>query len=166
MYWTGDLAYRDEAGFIYFAGRDLDWLRVDGENFASAPIERILERFSGVTVAAVYAVPDVTVGDQVMAALQLEIETSFDGRAFADFLAMQSDLGTKWAPLYVRVSNALPVTQTNKVLKQRLRGEHWECSEPVWRRDTEVGYRALTERDRLEIRASFREREREALLDS
>jgi fatty-acyl-CoA synthase len=57
-YWTGDLAYRDEAGFFYFAGRDHDWLRVDGENFASAPIERILQRHPDVALAAVYAVPD------------------------------------------------------------------------------------------------------------
>ena len=70
-YWTGDLAYRDDAGFFYFAGRDHDWLRVDGENFASAPIERILQRHPDVVLAAVYAVPDPAVGDQVMAALQL-----------------------------------------------------------------------------------------------
>ena len=37
MYWTGDLAYRDADGFLYFAGRDFEWLRVDGENFAAAP---------------------------------------------------------------------------------------------------------------------------------
>ena len=37
MYWTGDLGYRDEDGFFYFAGRNSDWLRVDGENFAAAP---------------------------------------------------------------------------------------------------------------------------------
>ena len=43
-YWSGDLAYRDEAGFVYFAGRKDDWLRVDSENFAAAPIERIIER--------------------------------------------------------------------------------------------------------------------------
>ena len=42
MYWSGDLAYRDEAGFVYYAGRTADWLRVDGENLAAAPIERIL----------------------------------------------------------------------------------------------------------------------------
>ena len=38
-YWTGDLAYRDEDDFFYFGGRDYDWLRVDGENFAAAPVE-------------------------------------------------------------------------------------------------------------------------------
>ena len=70
-YWTGDLAYRDEDGFFYFAGRDHDWLRVDGENFASAPIERILQRHPDVVLAVVYAVPDPVVGDQVMAAVQL-----------------------------------------------------------------------------------------------
>src|SRR6185437_12940602 len=70
-YWTGDLAYRDEVGFFYFAGRDHDWLRVDGENFASAPVERILQRHPDVVLAAVYAVPDPVVGDQVMAAVQL-----------------------------------------------------------------------------------------------
>ena len=58
-------------GFFYFAGRDHDWLRVDGENFASAPIERILQRHADIVLASVYAVPDPVVGDQVMAAVQL-----------------------------------------------------------------------------------------------
>ena len=43
-YWSGDLGYRDEAGYFYFAGRGGDWLRVDSENFAAAPIERVVER--------------------------------------------------------------------------------------------------------------------------
>ena len=46
-YWSGDLGYRDEAGVFWFAGRNADWIRVDGENFAAAPIERILARFPG-----------------------------------------------------------------------------------------------------------------------
>ncbi|WP_241831793.1 AMP-binding protein [Parafrankia soli] len=36
-YWSGDLAYRDADGWLYFAGRSNEWLRVDGENFAAAP---------------------------------------------------------------------------------------------------------------------------------
>ena len=70
-YWTGDLGYRDAQGFFYFAGRDFEWLRVDGENFAAAPLERILARHPDVVLAAVYAVPDEEVGDQVMCAVQL-----------------------------------------------------------------------------------------------
>ena len=71
-YWSGDLAYRDEDGIFYFAGRTGDWLRVDSENFAAAPVERILARFEGVSGVAVYPVPDPSTGDQVMAALELD----------------------------------------------------------------------------------------------
>jgi fatty-acyl-CoA synthase len=131
-YWTGDLAYRDEAGFFYFAGRDHDWLRVDGENFASAPIERILQRHPDVVLASVYAVPDPVVGDQVMAAVQLPPGlATLDAGEFAGFLAAQADLGTKWAPRFVRMSAGLPATATNKVLKRSLRAERWNCAEPV-----------------------------------
>ncbi len=145
-YWTGDLAYRDEAGFFYFAGRDHDWLRVDGENFASAPIERILQRHPDVVLAAVYAVPDPVVGDQVMAAVQLRPGVdALDPAALADFLAVQGDLGTKWAPRFVRLSASLPITATNKVLKRALRAERWNCAEPVlWQSEKGGPYTALS----------------------
>jgi fatty-acyl-CoA synthase len=148
-YWTGDLAYRDEAGFFYFAGRDHDWLRVDGENFASAPIERILQRHPDVALAVVYAVPDPVVGDQVMAAVQLRPEADrLDPTALAEFLADQSDLGTKWAPRFVRMSRALPLTATNKVIKRQLRAERWNCAEPVlWRPAQGSAYEPLTDAD-------------------
>ncbi|MHB8680583.1 MAG: AMP-binding protein [Acidimicrobiales bacterium] len=131
-YWTGDLAYRDEAGFFYFAGRADDWLRVDGENFGAAPVARILERHPAVRLAVVYAVPDPAVGDQVMAAVELHEGATFDGGAFAAFLAAQSDLGTKWAPRFVRVCPELPKTATAKVLTRGLRAERWNCPDPVW----------------------------------
>ncbi len=131
-YWTGDLAYRDAEGFFYFAGRDHDWLRVDGENFAAAPVERILERHPDVVLAAVYAVPDPVVGDQVMAALQLRPDAAFDPGSFAAFLDGQEDLGTKWAPRFVRTTRSLPVTATNKVKKRDLRAERWHGGDAVW----------------------------------
>jgi fatty-acyl-CoA synthase len=159
-YWTGDLAYRDEAGFFYFAGRDHDWLRVDGENFASAPIERILQRHPDVTLAAVYAVPDTVVGDQVMAAVQLRPGVEgLDPRELAAFLDAQGDLGTKWAPRYVRTSPALPITATNKVLKRALRTERWNTTETVlWRPEKAGPYRRLQADDVAALEAAVGDR--------
>ena len=134
-YWSGDLAYRDGDGVFYFAGRSGDWLRVDSENFTAAPVEQILGRMDGVRGVAVYAVPDSRTGDQVMAALELEDGVVFDPGALADFLAGQADLGTKWAPRYVRVVDALPTTATHKVDKAPLRRQQWSTTDPLWRRE-------------------------------
>jgi fatty-acyl-CoA synthase len=165
-YWSGDLGYRDKDGFFYFAGRDFEWLRVDGENFAAAPIEAIVMRYPGVVLAAVYAVPDTEVGDQVMAALQLNDPDSFDPEAFDAFLEKQGDLGTKWSPRYVRVTKELPITHTAKVLKRQLRRERWECDEPVWWRPTKgAALVRLTPADVDAIHAEFASRDRLAELD-
>jgi fatty-acyl-CoA synthase len=120
MYWSGDLAYRDADGWIYLAGRTADWMRVDGENLAAAPIERILERLPGVSQVAVYAVPDERVGDQVMAALVLRDGTRLAPADFEKFLASQPDLSPKAWPRYVRINDNLPATATNKILKREL----------------------------------------------
>ena len=147
-YWTGDLAYRDEDDFFYFGGRDFDWLRVDGENFAAAPVEEVLQRHPDVVLASVYAVPDTVVGDQVMAALLLGDGREFDPEGFADFLAGEQDMGTKWAPRYVRISEQFPVTATTKVLKRVLRAEGWRCQDPVWwRPEKGAPYRRLLPTD-------------------
>jgi fatty-acyl-CoA synthase len=152
-YWTGDLGYRDEAGFFYFAGRSDDWLRVDSENFAAAPVERILFRVPDVVMAAVYAAPDPQGGDQVMAALELRPGVAFDPEAFARFLGEQPDLGTKWAPRYLRIVESMPLTGTNKVFKPPLRREGWHTDDPLWwRPGRELVYEPLgaEERERLD----------------
>ena len=132
VYHSGDLAYRDEAGYAYFAGRLGDWMRVDGENLGTAPIERVLLRHPDVTEVAVYPVPDPVVGDQVMAALVLAPGAEFDADKFRAFLAEQPDLGPKQWPSYVRVSAELPRTVTFKVLKRQLSAEGVDCADPVW----------------------------------
>jgi fatty-acyl-CoA synthase len=120
MYWSGDLAYRDSDGWIYLAGRTADWMRVDGENLAAAPIERILLRHSAISRVAVYAVPDERVGDQVMAAIVLNDGAALDPDSFEAFLDTQPDLSPKARPRYVRIAADLPSTATHKVLKRQL----------------------------------------------
>ncbi|POX99389.1 acyl-CoA synthetase [Mycobacterium kansasii] len=132
VYHSGDLAYRDAAGYAYFAGRLGDWMRVDGENLGTAPIERVLLRYPGVVEVAVYPVPDPVVGDQVMAAVVMASGVDFDVDSFRAFLAEQPDLGPKQWPSYVRVSATLPRTMTFKVLKRQLSADGVDCGDPVW----------------------------------
>jgi fatty-acyl-CoA synthase len=164
-YWSGDLGYRDEAGVFWFAGRNADWIRVDGENFAAAPIERIIARFPGADGVAVYAVPDSRTGDQVMVAIEMLAGTAFDPDAFARFLAEQKDLGTKWAPRYVRVVDELPVGATNKLDKRPLRAQRWETTDPVyWRAPRTDTYTPFTPADADALRAEFAANDRSNLL--
>ncbi|ELS53455.1 AMP-binding protein [Streptomyces viridochromogenes] len=143
-YWTGDLFCRDADGYLYFAGRGDDRLRVDGENLSAAMIENILARYEGAVAVAVYAVPDPVTGDQVMAT----IAGTFDPEGFARFLSAQPDLGTKMPPRFVRVVDQLPITATNKIHRARLRAEGFRCAEPVWWRPLgEDAYRRLTRED-------------------
>ncbi|MFE3162721.1 long-chain-fatty-acid--CoA ligase [Streptomyces sp. NPDC059224] len=143
-YWTGDLFYRDGDGYLYFAGRTDDRIRVDGENLAAAMIENIVARYEGADAVAVYGVPDPVTGDQVMAT----VAGRFEPLDFAEFLLAQPDLGTKMAPRFVRVVERMPVTATNKIQRAVLRREGVRCADPVWWRPPgERTYRRLTAED-------------------
>jgi fatty-acyl-CoA synthase len=164
-YWTGDLFYRDADGFLYFAGRTDDRLRVDSENLAAAMIENILARYEDAAAVAVYAVPDPVAGDQVMAALALKAGARFDPSSFAEFLRAQPDLGTKMAPRFLRIVERMPVTATNKIHRVGLRREGFRCQDPVWWRPPgEPAYRPLPAADVEGLVAQYRARGREELL--
>jgi fatty-acyl-CoA synthase len=165
-YWSGDLGYRDRDGIFYFAGRTSDWIRVDGENFAAAPIERIIGRHPDVAATAVYAVPDPVTGDQVMAAVELRSGRTFEPSEFAAFLDAQPDLGTKWAPRFVRVVDALPTTGADKIAKLPLRAAAWMpgLGEIWWRPERDGGYRPLTAADAARIDQQFAQHGRASFL--
>ena len=159
-YWSGDLGYIDDEGWVYFAGRTSDRLRVDGENFPSAPIESIVGRHPDVQFVSVYGVPDVNSGDQVMAALVLHPGASFDGGRFAAWVDAQPDLSPKWRPRYVRLCAALPTTATNKVLSRTLQHEKYRAdrvgADPVYVRDRgEDAYRPFDAEAEAELHGAF-----------
>lgn len=170
-YWTGDLAYRDENGFFYFAGRTADWIRVDGENFAAAPVERIVMRHPDVLLAAAYGVPAPDIGDRLMVALQIAPGRTFDAERFSAFLTDQADLGPKWIPTFVEVVAEFPMTQTNKVVKRELVARRWHSveSDPtaeIWLRiGKSTSYRRFTADDGRELRAEFAANGRSNVLD-
>jgi fatty-acyl-CoA synthase len=157
-YWSGDLGYKDAEGFLYFAGRSLDRLRVGGENFPAAPVARLLTSHPQVVEAVVYAVPDATAGDQLMAAV-VPAE-GFDPATFAQWVAEQPEASRTWVPRYLRVGE-LPKTATGKIVVRRLSQERWD-GEGTWVRDGDR-MRPLTDEDRAALAKAFADSGRQLL---
>lgn len=169
-YWSGDLGYKDDRGFLYFAGRNADWIRVDGENFPAGPIEETLRKAPGVVLSAVYGVPDDQAGDQVMAGLVITDGIAFDPVAFAQWIDAQETIGPKWRPRYVRLMHDPPTTGTNKIVKrtlvqQKFRHDVVGPDELYVRLRGDDAYRDFTEADERALHESFVSYQRERFWD-
>ena len=169
MYWSGDFGYRDRDGYLYFTGRALDWIRVDGENFLGKPIEDALQRHPKVYMAAVYGVPDACAGDRVMATVVLADGATLDGRELHDFLTGLPDFSPKWLPTYVRIGREVPMTPTNKIVVRELRRQKFRpdaTTDPIlWRERGDAAYRPFTQEDWERLKRDFEAAGREPLLE-
>ena len=121
-YWSGDLGYLDDDGYLYFAGRNADWIRVDGENFPAGPIEAALRTHPDVVLAAVYGVPDDQAGDQVMAGARARATArAFDPAAFARVARRAGRASARsGGRATCGSSRDPPTTGTNKIVKRTL----------------------------------------------
>lgn len=169
-YWSGDLGYLDADRYLYFAGRTADWIRVDGENFPAGPIESAVASHPDVVIAAAYGVPDVSAGDQVMAAVVLRDGAEFDPVAFSVWLDGLQSLGPKWRPRYIRVARALPTTGTNKVLVRTLQHQKLRRDligdDQLWVRDRgDAAYREFTAADEAALHDALTAAGRERFWD-
>jgi fatty-acyl-CoA synthase len=169
-YWSGDLGYLDTDRYLYFAGRNADWIRVDGENFPAGPIEECLRDAPGVILAAVYGVPDDQAGDQVMAGLVMRDGEELDPVAFARWLDAQPAIGPKWRPLYLRVLRDPPTTGTNKIVKRTLVHDKFRLDrvgrDPLYVRERgDDAYRKFGADDAAALAESFRRYGRERFWD-
>jgi fatty-acyl-CoA synthase len=169
-YWSGDLGYLDSDRNLFFAGRNADWIRVDGENFPAGPIDDALARHPDVVLAAVYGVPDVQSGDQVMAAVVVKDGVAFDPIEFAGWIDALVDVGPKWRPRFVRVASELPTTGTNKVVKrtlvyQKFRRDRVGDDRLFVRERGEDAYRVFDVEDETALRDGFVRAGRERFWD-
>lgn len=70
---TGDRGWKDEDGFLYFAGRYKEMLKSGGENVSVAEVEQSLKMNLGeIEAAVVVGVPDERWGDKVVALVELK----------------------------------------------------------------------------------------------
>ncbi|MEO8304299.1 MAG: AMP-binding protein, partial [Betaproteobacteria bacterium] len=118
---TGDLAYRDDEGFIYIAGRRKDMIKSGTENIYPTEVEQAIATLTGVVEVGVIGVPDETWGETVAAFVVQAPAASLDAaRVIAH---CKEQIASYKKPHYVIFVEGLPRNTTNKVDKNVLRAQ-------------------------------------------
>ncbi len=116
---TGDLVRRDAEGYVYVAGRTKEMFISGAENVYPAEVEAALAQHPAVAAVAVVGVPDARWGEvgHAVVVLRDDAEVSAaDLRAFCD-----GRLARFKIPKHITFTDALPVSDSGKVLRRALR---------------------------------------------
>jgi len=136
---TGDQAYRDKDGYIYFIDRVKDSMRRRGENISSFEVERGINSHPAVLESAAVAVASEIGEDEVKIVVVLQDGAHLEPEELLDHA--QERMAYFMVPRFVEFVPALPKTPTEKVEKYKLRLEGNHGITPnTWDRD-EAGYK-------------------------
>lgn len=129
---TGDRIGIDETGMVRFAGRVDDVINSAGYRIGPAEIEDCLTAHPAVAAAGVVGARDALRGEAVVAFVERRADASEPTDALAEALIAyaRARLGAYAAPRRVVFVDALPVTETGKIQRARLRDALAQAEEP------------------------------------
>ncbi|WP_354697771.1 Long-chain-fatty-acid--CoA ligase [Paraconexibacter sp. AEG42_29] len=120
---TGDLAVRDESGFLHIVDRKKDLIISGAFNIYPSEIEQVLAADPEVSAAAVIGVPDEKWGEAVTAFVVARPSCALDPERLR--LLVRDRKGAHQTPKTVHVVDALPTTPVGKIDKKALRARFW-----------------------------------------
>ena len=123
QYYTGDLAKRDEHGFIYIVDRKKDMVISGGFNVYPTEVEAVLYQHPAVTEACVFAAPDERWGEIVGAHLVLRTGKTASADEIDQFSAER--LGGFKRPRLVKFVEELPKNPNGKVVRRLVKAPYW-----------------------------------------
>lgn len=116
---TGDRAYRDGDGHLYFVGRSDDIIKSRGMKVAPKEVEAALLEIDGVIAAAVIGIDDAMQGQAIAAYVELAPGASLPVAVLRRQCAAR--LEAPLVPKYLHIVAALPRTPNGKIDKAALR---------------------------------------------
>jgi len=116
---TGDNAYADEQGFLYFFDRKKDMIKRAGENVSALEVESVVLDHPQVAEAAVIGVPDKIRDEAVAVVVVATGPPELTADQLIEFCAGR--LAKFKVPTVVRFADELPKTSIGKVRKDQLR---------------------------------------------
>ena len=120
---VGDIAYRDDEGYLYICDRKKDMIISGGMNIYPAEIEAALESHPDIYEAAVFGIPSDEWGETVHAVVVQREGAGLTDDDVTSF-AKEKLAGYK-VPRSITWSDELPKTGSGKVLKRELRTPFW-----------------------------------------
>jgi len=125
-YWTGDLGYMDEEGFVFLVDRSKDMIVSGGENVYCTEVEEVLYQHPAVLEAAAFGVPDDKWGEAVWATVVPREGNNALGAEELISFCREHIAGYK-VPKGIDIQfDPLPKSGPGKVLKRELRAPYWE----------------------------------------
>ena len=116
---TGDMATVDDDGYFFIVDRKKDMIIRGGYNVYPREIEEVLYEHPGVLEAAVIAVPDTALGEEVGAAVVLRDGSDADADEIRAFV--KERVAAYKYPRHIWFTAELPKGATGKVLKREIR---------------------------------------------
>ncbi|WP_067473156.1 AMP-binding protein [Actinomadura hibisca] len=116
---TGDVGYRDEAGWFYLVDRKKDQINASGYKVWPREVEDVLYEHPAVREAAVVGVPDAYRGETVKAYVSLRPGAEAAPDELVEFC--RERLAAFKTPREVEVLDEIPKTATGKLLRRELR---------------------------------------------
>lgn len=116
---TGDLAKRDEEGYIYFEDRKKDAIRRRGENISSFEVERAVNSHPDILESAAIAVPSELGEDEVKICVVLKPGSILTAGKLIEYLNERMPYFA--VPRFVEFMDSLPKTPTQRVEKYKLK---------------------------------------------
>lgn len=123
-YHSGDICYRDDAGYYYIVDRARDMIISGGLNVYPAEVEAAIYRHPAVLEAAVIGVPDDVWGEAVKALIVRKPGSSVDEAELIEHCRVHV-AGYK-KPRSVEFVSMLPKGPTGKILKRELQATYWQ----------------------------------------
>jgi acyl-CoA synthetase (AMP-forming)/AMP-acid ligase II len=121
---VGDVAYRDDEGYLYICDRKKDMIISGGVNIYPAEVEAVLYAHPQVLDAAVFGIPDEEWGESVYAVVQPKPGESLDVDELRSFV--EARVARYKRPRQYELRDELPRTDAGKLLKRVLRNEFWQ----------------------------------------
>jgi long-chain acyl-CoA synthetase len=118
---TRDAGWLDADGYLFLGGRLDDVIVRGGENLSPGEIEDVLREHPDVADCAVVGVPDAQWGEAVAAAVVPRPGAAPDAEALRAWV--HGRLRSSRAPAHIVFRDALPYTETGKLLRRRVRAE-------------------------------------------